>query len=99
MAQRGADGEQGEEVLGALDHGLDRGLDRVEDRVLEQQVVDRVAAQPELGEDGDGDALLRERPRLAQQRRGVRGGVGDGRAAGARRDPREAVGVRGAEVH
>ncbi len=99
VAQRGADGDQREQLRRARRDRGHGGLDAVEQRVLEQQVVDRVAAQPELGEDGGGDALLRERAQLPEDRLGVGCRVGDRRAARARRDPREAVGVRGAEVH
>ena len=42
----------------------DRPLDRVEQRILQQQIVDRVGRQPELGEDHerslDGVPLLGE---------------------------------------
>ena len=52
MAQRRADDEHRQQPGRALDDRGQRVLDAVEDGVLEQQVLDRVAAQGQLGEDG-----------------------------------------------
>ena len=46
----------------------DRRLDRLEQRVLQQQVVDGVAAQAQLGEHRDRDAVVVARPRLVEDR-------------------------------
>jgi hypothetical protein len=47
-----------------LDDLPDRDPDGVEQRVLEEQVLDRVTAQPQLGEHCDRDVVLGGRPRL-----------------------------------
>ena len=71
-----------------------RRLDRVEQRVLQQQVLDRVAGQRQLREDGQ-----RRRPRRGTRRavrehgRGVGRGVGDDGAQGGGGDAQEAVPV------
>ncbi len=67
--------------------------------VLEDQVVDGVAAQAQLGKDRHRDARRRGTPCLvaAPARRWRR--VGDGDRQGAGRDAGEPVGVGGGEVH
>ena len=57
VAQRRADDEHREEIGGCLDQPRDRRLDGVEHGILHHEVVDRVAGQAQLGEDGDGDGL------------------------------------------
>ena len=49
-AQRRADDQDGEELVGRRDHLGDRFLDLVEQCVLQQQVLDGVGGQPELRE-------------------------------------------------
>ena len=64
LAQRRADDEHRAQVAARRDHVARWPQDRVEQRVLQDQVVDRVAAQAQLGEDRDRDALVVARPRL-----------------------------------
>ena len=96
-AQGRADDEHRQQLGGTRDYGRDGRLDTVEHGVLEEQVLDRVAAQDELGEHRDRDALIGASPGLAQDRFRVRGRVGD-RQCRARGDSRESVLVDGAEV-
>ena len=56
--ERRADHEHRQQVGRRGDDLGDRVLDRVEQRVLQEQVVDRVAAQAQLGEDRDRDAVV-----------------------------------------
>ena len=58
VPQRRPDDEHRPQVRRRRDQLGDRRLHRVEQRVLQEQVVDRVAGQRELGEDRDRDALL-----------------------------------------
>ena len=97
--QRRADHEHRTQVTARLDQRGDRVLDRVEQGLLEEEVVDGVAGQTELGEDRDGDAVLVAGARLGQHRLGVGRRVGDRHGHGAGRHPREALVVGGVEVH
>ncbi len=99
VPQRCPDDEHHAEVDGAGDEVGDRLLDRVEHGLLQQQVVDGVAGQGELGEHRDRDAVVGARACLGQHRRGVGPRVRDRRGDRARRDPREALVVRRGEVH
>ncbi len=85
--ERRADDEQRAQVGARPDHGPQPLEDRVEQRVGEQQVVDGVAAQAQLVEDGDGDALLVAGPGLLDEGRRVARGVGDGDGHRAGGDP------------
>ena len=73
-------------------------LDLVEQRILQQQIVDRVGRQAELGKDHDrraGLVALRGQPqRLAE----IVGGVGHPGARHAAGDAHELVGVERIEV-
>ena len=77
----------------------DGGVRGVQQRVLQEQVVDGVAGEAELGEHRHRDAVLVGLPGHRDDRGGVGRGVGDGHRQRARRDPREPVRVRRVEVH
>ena len=89
---RGEVGRTGDQRGEALDH-------RVEQRVLEQQVVDGVPAERELGEDGDRDAVVVAGADLLQDRARVDRGVGHRHRHRARRHAGEALVVGRGEVH
>jgi hypothetical protein len=97
--QRRADDEHGAELEAGLPDARERVEHRLQEDVLHEQVVDRVAAQAELGEHRDGDPVVVQLPCLVQDHRGVRGRVGDGDGDGAGRHPGEPVGVGVVEVH
>ena len=82
------------------DHLGDRFLDRVEQRVLQQQVVDRVAGQRQLGKHRQAPPTARRRSRATRR---MASALAAGSAmlhrGGAGGDPREAVTVEGAEGH
>ena len=95
--QRRADDEHGPQLRAFRGEPRDPGLDRVEEGVLQEQVVDRVGGEVELGKDGEVDAA---RVRLAGQLQRLVDVEGDvaGRGARARRgDADEAVAVDRAE--
>ena len=74
--ERSADDQHRVELARGLDEPGDRALDLVEERILQQQVVDRVGREPELGEDhqdGAGPVAFLGQP---QRLRKVVGGVG-----------------------
>ena len=71
----------------------------VQQRVLQHEVLDGVAAEAQLWEDRDRDALVVAAPGLGQHRLGVRCGVGDGDRQRAGGDAREPMGVGGGEIH
>ena len=68
--ERRADDQDGKELLRRLDHLGDRALDLVEQRVLQQQILDGVGREPQLGKDHDSGlglvALGGELQRLAE---------------------------------
>ncbi len=99
LAQWGSDDEHGTQVGARLDDRRDRPVDRLEQRVLQEQVVDRVAGQAQLGEERHRDALVVTAARLGKDRLRVGGGVGDRDRQGAGGDPREPVRVGRFEVH
>ncbi len=99
VPEGGADDEHRQQVAGALDHGGQGGLDGVQQRVLQQQVLDRVAGEGQLGEDGDRDAVLVAGPGLAEDGVGVGRRVGQRGALRARGDAREPVPVDRGEPH
>jgi hypothetical protein len=98
-AKRRADDQDGQEVGARRCHRADRVANVVEHRVLEQQVLDRVAAQAELGEDRDGDAVVVAGVGLPQDRLGVGRRIGDRDRNRAGGDAGEALLVERAEVH
>ena len=72
VTQRRADDEHREELVGCLDQPRDRRLDGVEDGILHHEVVDRIAGEAQLGEDGDGDGIGIALPCRGEHRFGVR---------------------------
>ena len=74
-------------------------LDGLEQRVLQEQVVDGVAGEAQLGEDRHGDPSSWQARACASTGARVGGGVGDRDRHRAGRDPGEPVGVGGVEVH
>ena len=99
MPQWGADDDEGEQLGGGLGDGDDGVVDRLEQDVLHQQVVDGVAAQRQLGEEGDGDALVVALLDRARTRSALVAGSASGDGQRARGDPGETLGVRVPEVH
>ena len=88
-AQRGADDQDGKELVGGRHHLGDRPLDLIEERVLQQQVLDGVGRQPELREHHDRGARLVALARQPQRLGEVVGGVGDPRPRDAARNTHE----------
>ena len=60
LLERGADDEHGPQVGGGLGDPGERVVDGVEERVLQEQVVDGVAGEAQLGEDRERHALVVE---------------------------------------
>ena len=97
--ERGPDDEHREQV-GRPGRDLHDGrLDALEHGVLQEEVVDGVAAQAQLGEHRHGDAVVVAGAGLLEHGARVRGGVGDRDRDRARRDPGESLGVGRVEVH
>ena len=90
-AQRRADDQDGEELVRGRDDLGDRRLDLVEERILQQQVLDGVGRQSQLGKDHDGRAGLVAFGGQPQRLGEVVGGVGDPGARHAARDSHEVV--------
>ena len=90
-AQRRADDQDGEELVGRRDHLGDRSLDLVQQGVLQQQVVDGVGGQPELREHHDGGARFVALAGQPQRLGEIVGGVGDARPRDAARNTHEFV--------
>ena len=95
----GSDGEQRPEfraLPAQPGHGL---VDGVQQRIVQQQVVDGVAADPQLGEGhhGHSSVVCLAHHLEGAFRVGVRGEIGDGQRRG--RHPGEALGVGIEEVH
>ena len=97
--QRSADEQDRQQVAALLDQHADRVADGVEEGVLEEQVLDGVAGQAQLGEDRDRDALVVAGAGLLQHGPHVGRRVGDGHGGGARRDTGEPLVVGVVEVH
>ena len=95
--QRRPDDKDRTQVFACRDQPLDLRLYRIEHRVLEQQIVDRIGRQRQLGKHHQRDprrvAVAQERQRLVA----VPGRLGDGDLRHARADPHELVTVRGKE--
>ncbi len=98
MPEGRADHDDRGQALGALGEVDDRLVDGVEEDVLEEQVVDRVAGEGELGEEGHGDPVVVEALDLLEDARRIRRRIGVRDRHRARRDPGEAVPVEVAEV-
>ena len=88
-----------QQVGGRCGQLLDGRLDLGQQGVLEQQVVDGVAAQGELGEDRHGHALVMAGAHLGQHRGEIGPRVGHRHRHRARGHAGEALGVRRGEVH
>ena len=97
--ERRADDDDGPQPGGRLCDPCDGVVDRVEEGVLQQEVVDGIPRQPELGEDREGDAVVVQLTHLGDDGVGVALRVGDGDGQRAGRDAREALGVGAVEVH
>jgi len=76
----------------------DRGVDGIEEDVLEEQVVDGVAGERELWEEGDVDAVVMEGLHLLRDPRRVGCRVRHRHRHRARGDAGEAMGVEVAEL-
>ena len=90
-AQRRADDQDGKELVRGRDDLGDRRLDLVQERVLQQQVLDGVGRQPQLGKDHDGRAGLVAFGGQPQRLGEIVGGVGDPGARHTARDSHEVV--------
>ena len=93
MRQRRSDDDDGLEFHGGLANVLDGLEGGVQEGVLEQEVVDGVAGQAELGECGQGDAFQVAFPYELGRVPGVVHRVRRGHGQRAGRDPHEPVGV------
>ena len=99
VAQRSADHQHRQQVGGSGDdvaHGI---LDRVQQHVLQQDVLDGVAGQRQLRENGQCHAVVVALPGQPQHRGGVGRGVADRRVVRARGDPGKPLAVDVVEVH
>ena len=96
---RRAHDQHGHQVGARRDDLRDRVLHAGEQRVLEEEVVDGVARQAELGEHRHRDVVVVAGPRLRDDLGGVGGGIGQVHGQRARGDAREALRVGGVEVH
>ncbi|MET3866529.1 hypothetical protein ABIC20_003838 [Methylobacterium radiotolerans] len=97
-AQGRADEQQRPEIGRFGDHPGCGGLDRVEQRLLQEQVLDRVGREAELGEDRQRRPRIVAGPGEVEDDVGVALGLGRMAAAGAGRDPGETVAIEGAEA-
>jgi hypothetical protein len=97
-AQGRADQQQRSQARRFGDHPGGGGLDRVEQGLLQQQVLDRVGREPELGEDREGRPGFVAGPGQVEHRVGVAGGIARMAAPRAGRHPGEAVTVQGPEA-
>ena len=96
--QRGTDHDHRAELAAGLNDLLDRDQHRVQDRVLEEQVVDGVAGEEQLGEDRDGDPVLVAGTCLGEHGGRVRRRVSNRHRRRSGRHAREAVRVGRGEV-
>ena len=99
VAQRSADHQHGQQI-GRSGDDIDQGvLDGVQQHVLQQDVLDGVAGQRQLGENGQRDTVVVALPGQPQNRVGVGRGVADRRVVCARGDAGKALAVGVVEVH
>jgi len=91
--------DDGQQITRRVPHTVDRRARGVQHHVGQHQVVDRVAGQAELGEDGERDAVVGALPGDRDHTVGVRGRIRDGDGDGAGGDAREALVVGGVEFH
>ena len=99
VLQRGTDDDDRKQVDARADHVHQGLIHRVEQWLLQQQVVDGIAAEAQLGEHGDRGALVVALPRQVDRALGVGRGVGDGHWQGARGDPGEPLVVGAQKLH
>ena len=99
IAQRRTDDDDREQVSGLSDEVVECILRGVEHRVLEEEVLERVAGQAELGEDGESDRVGVTRARLGEQGLGIGGRFGEFDGQRARRDAGETMGVGRPKLH
>jgi hypothetical protein len=99
VAQRGTD-DQDRQQVHRTGHDIEqRRLDRVQQRVLQQDVLDRVTGQGQLGEHDQRHALVLALTGDPQHRLGVARRVSNRGPQRARRNPEKPMTVRGAKVH
>ena len=97
-AHRQADDEHRQQVRRRRDDLGERDLRRVEEGVLQQDVLDRVAGERQLGKDDEPDAFVGALAGGDQDGRGVGRGIADDGLERGGGDAHEAVPVRGVEV-
>ena len=99
LLQRSAHDDHRTQVGGGLGDPGEGVVDRVEQRVLQEQVVDGVAREAQLGEDRERHAVVVEVAQLGDDRVGVALGVDRDDRQRARGDTGETLGPRAVEVH
>ena len=87
VADRQPDDQHRQHLGRSLDHGGERPFGRVQQRILQEDVLDRVTGQRQLGEDREPDAFVGALARDPEHGRGVRGRIADRRAQRAGGDP------------
>ena len=75
-----------------------RGLDRVEEGVLQEQIVDRVGGEVELGEDGEVDIRPVRAPRFLENGIAIEANIRGTDPRGAGGHPDKAMSMQGHEV-
>ena len=98
VAKGGAHDDERQQVGGGPGEVDEGRLDLAEQHVLQEQVVDGVAGEAQLGEERDRRPLLAHVPGPLEDRRGIGPRVGHRHRQRARGHPREAVAVEVAEV-
>ena len=81
VPQRGADDDDGPQLGGRLGDGDDGVVDRVEEGVLQQEVVNGIAGEPQLGEERERDAVVVQLAHLGDDGSALR--AGSARATGS----------------
>ena len=99
VPQRRADHQHRQQLGGGGDDVEQRILDGIEQGVLQQDVLDRVPRQRQLGKHRQRHVVVMAVLGRLQHRLGVRGGVGDHRADRAGGHADETVPVGRVEVH
>ena len=99
VPQRRADDQDARQLRRCRGQGGEGLFDRVENRLLQQQIVDRIAGQTQLGEHGQDDALGTTEPSLLEHGGGITGRVGDRDRDRAGGDSDESLVVGVTKVH
>ena len=94
---RRADDEGARELARRRHEVGDRALHAVEQRLLQEEVVDRVGRQPELGEQHEVDRAFLAFAQEFQSLAGITRGIADGDPRRARGDPHHALAMDGKE--